>query len=289
MRKKILVCGSAGFLMSNFMRYILYRSKDFEIVSVDILTELEDYKRVYLNRSHRFYIGDVTDKSFMEKLMYVEKPNWIINGVGLLSSQKSRRQHLDTVTKSAMVLSEFNIPIIQPMSHPEYDPYKSNFFSSQFVSLTKGVPLILPECFGLRQKSNTGLAKIIKSALSNEKIYIDNVSAKAWAYAEDVASLIWYIIENDIHKEIKMPPLGFLTVEEITLDIIKILGSSSQISRMSDYSVSDKEGLWNLEIRNYPIEDRKLVVEGWLPDSKNLETVLKKTVLWYKTNKWAIK
>ena len=78
---KVLVLGSAGFLMSNFMRYVSYRSKDFEFVSVDKLTSPENIRFVYRNRNHQFYIGDTSDKYFMDRVIYVEKPDIIVNGI----------------------------------------------------------------------------------------------------------------------------------------------------------------------------------------------------------------
>jgi dTDP-D-glucose 4,6-dehydratase len=40
-------------------------------------------------------------------------------------------------------------------------------------------------------------------------------------------------------------------------------------------------------MRSYPIENME--IKGWLPDSKNIESAIEKTVLWYKANQWALK
>ena len=79
--KKVLILGSAGFIMSNFLRYILYRSKEYFFVSIDkFLTE--NYHMIYLHRQHNFYVGDACDKDFLKKIINMEKPDSIIIGTG---------------------------------------------------------------------------------------------------------------------------------------------------------------------------------------------------------------
>ncbi len=69
--RKVLVLGSAGFLMSNMMRYMLYRTKDFEFVSLDSLASVSDHCRVYTHRKHSFHIGDAGDPELLERIMWV--------------------------------------------------------------------------------------------------------------------------------------------------------------------------------------------------------------------------
>ena len=69
-KRKLLVCGSAGFMMSNFIRYLFYMTRDtkeFDIVSVDKLINMNDCKRLYLHPSHKFYIGDIANEHFLKR------------------------------------------------------------------------------------------------------------------------------------------------------------------------------------------------------------------------------
>ena len=61
---KMLVTGGAGFIGSNFIRYMLGRHKDLEIVNFDVLTyagNLESLKDVEGDSRYSFIKGDITD------------------------------------------------------------------------------------------------------------------------------------------------------------------------------------------------------------------------------------
>ena len=264
---KLLVCGSAGFLMSNFMRYLMYRSKDYEIISVDKLIHPEDFKRVYLNKNHRFYIGDVSNEYFMDRLIYIEKPNYIINGIGHLSFEPDKMElHRKTILDSIFTLSKYNIPVIQLAS--EFDIQFEKIFSKN------GPMLILPNCFGFRQRSTVGLAKVINDIINSNEPIITSTKKLPWVFAEDVASFIWYIIEKNITETVKMPPLGFMDTKTMVEMIFRILNKNTKI-KVIPYVGGNEV---------YPIKP----FQDWVPDSLSLENSIEKTTNWFKTNKWAL-
>jgi len=286
MKKKVLVCGSAGFLMSNFMRYVLYRSKEFEIVSVDKLIKPEDFQRVYLNRNHKFYIGDITDEYFMDRLIHIEKPDWIINGVGYFSTNLPKRVelHAKTIVESAILLSKYKIPTIQLGQDPYVDRFGYNHMAAQFV-LQNDTMLILPNCFGLRQKPVAGLAQMIGGILGSKVVFTHH-QRWPWVYAEDVASLIWYIIEKEIKGEIKMPPLGFMNLETMAQIVCGELKENPKVIEVKQDVTPFDNGFWE-PMCYWP--DKGSDLEGWAPDSENLESAILKTVSWYKANSWALR
>ncbi|EKJ88717.1 dTDP-glucose 4,6-dehydratase [Leptospira meyeri] len=70
-KKKILVTGSAGFIGSNFVPYLLDLYKDSFIVSLDKLTyagNLENLSEVSENSRHRFVKGDICDPQIIDEL-----------------------------------------------------------------------------------------------------------------------------------------------------------------------------------------------------------------------------
>ena len=79
--KKILVTGGAGFIGSNFIRYIL-RNKKYSIVNLDCLTyagNLENLSDVAKHKNYKFIRGDITDKKLIDNLFSREKFYGVIN------------------------------------------------------------------------------------------------------------------------------------------------------------------------------------------------------------------
>jgi nucleoside-diphosphate-sugar epimerase len=271
--KKILVCGSAGFLISNFMRYVLYRSKDFEFVSVDNLKNPEYYKLVYINKNHKFYVGDVSDKYFMDRIINIENPEVIINGVSC-GAKHTVGELFSTYHQSIEVLMSCGIPVIN-LSYPD-GVLEGHFFKCNYntVTINNGTILELPNCFGWRQKTNFGFAKVLKNLIINNVAEMNDIKLP-WAYAEDVASYLWYIVEKQEYgKILKMPILGKMSIKDMvwlsisTLDIKNVKFVDSEIS-------------WSPYVNEYVNVNTK-----WVPDSSSVEDSLQKTVRWYSVNKW---
>src|SRR4030042_499555 len=69
---KLLVTGGAGFIGSNFVRYILKEYPDYEIINLDLLTyagNLENLKDVEKNPNYKFVKGDIADKNLVNGLV----------------------------------------------------------------------------------------------------------------------------------------------------------------------------------------------------------------------------
>lgn len=285
--KKILLCGASEFLMSNVIRYMSYRTKDYEFISIDGLKNKEDYKLIYVNRNHKFYIGDVTDKKFMDRLIFIEKPDVIINGINndytaLLENPTALEEYKTHL--GSVVLENYNIPVIQ-LSHPE----KNNSYYQNICDMTfknDGVVLEIPNCFGIRQKTNFGFAKIIKDAIEYSYelgYYMPTVEVSSkngkWAYAEDVASFIWFIMEQDFFGKqsrlMRIPHIGSFSTEDVIKDVEEVL------NKKINYEIVEP---WKNFIYDYDKENNV----DWKPDTYNFNGNLKKTIGWYMVNKWAL-
>ena len=70
--KNIIVTGGAGFIGSNFIKYILNKNKDVKIINIDKLTyagNLENLKEVEKNPRYVFKKVDISDAINIEKIM----------------------------------------------------------------------------------------------------------------------------------------------------------------------------------------------------------------------------
>ena len=69
---RILVTGGAGFIGSNFLRYIIEKYPDYKVVNLDKLTyagNLENLRDVKNNSNYRFIRGDICDKKTVDSVV----------------------------------------------------------------------------------------------------------------------------------------------------------------------------------------------------------------------------
>ena len=79
---KIFVAGGAGFIGSNFIRYILNKHKNARILNYDKLTysgNLDNLKDLVKDRRYDFVKGDVADKKRLDEVFKNFKPDYVIN------------------------------------------------------------------------------------------------------------------------------------------------------------------------------------------------------------------
>ncbi len=81
---KLMVTGGAGFIGSNFIRYVLSRDSEIEIINVDKLTyagnlaNLHDVESRYSER-YTFHMGDICDREFIKQTVVNCNVEAIIN------------------------------------------------------------------------------------------------------------------------------------------------------------------------------------------------------------------
>lgn len=81
-KRTILVCGGAGFIGSNFIRYIFAKYPKVKIVNFDKITysgNKDNLKEFVSDTRYRFIKGDVADKKRVDDIFKRYKPDYVIN------------------------------------------------------------------------------------------------------------------------------------------------------------------------------------------------------------------
>jgi dTDP-glucose 4,6-dehydratase len=77
-KRNLLVTGGAGFIGTNFIRYVLEEMENWRVVNLDALTyagnltNFQDLSTSLENR-HRFIHGDIRNESLLDHLFAEEK------------------------------------------------------------------------------------------------------------------------------------------------------------------------------------------------------------------------
>lgn len=80
--KRYLVTGGAGFIGSNFIRYILDKYDDVFVVNLDKLTyagNLNNLKEFENNPNHKLVVGDICDRELVSKLFMEYNFDFVVN------------------------------------------------------------------------------------------------------------------------------------------------------------------------------------------------------------------
>ena len=315
-KKKVLITGSCGFIFSNFIRLALKEEKsDYKYISVDKIATGHSMHNVYANRGHKFYIGDIADAHFVDKLFQLERPDIVIHGAA--------ESHVDDSIVSASNFITSNVLGTQVMVDAsvkydverfiyistdevygqlktEYDeawtetsplaprnPYAASKAAGELVvsaaSVTHGLQCnITRSCnnYGPRQSTKNLIPKIIKNILNKEKIpiYGQGQHLREWIHVADNCRAILTIMKH-------APPNGVYNISagcetsnlELTNEICNIMGSGHDLISF----VEDRKG----HDFRYAMQCLNLKSLGWQPSFK-YKKGLDHTIKWYIRNRW---
>lgn len=80
--KNILVTGGAGFIGSNFIKFILGKNENYFIVNLDLLTyagNLENLKEIEGDINYKFIKGDIKDKKLVDSIFQKYNIDTVVN------------------------------------------------------------------------------------------------------------------------------------------------------------------------------------------------------------------
>ena len=311
---KLLVTGGAGFIGSNFIRYILKKYPDYEIVNLDLLTyagNLENLKDVKSNKNYKFVKGDIADKELVNSL--VKDVDAIVNFAAESHVDRSILDSSDFIrtnivgTHNLLEAAKMNelkrfhhISTDEVFGHlgpndpafNENTPYapRSPYSASKAASdhlvrayfHTFGLPITISNCsnnFGPFHFPEKLIPLAITNLIENKKIpvYGDGMQIRDWLYVEDHCEAINLILQKGkIGETYCIGGNSEKTNMEIVKKILELLGKGEE---MIEY-VKDRPG----HDRRYAIDFSKIKNElGWQPRT-SFEDGMEQTVEWYKTN-----
>jgi dTDP-glucose 4,6-dehydratase len=311
---RLLITGGAGFIGSNFVRYILREHPDWQVVNLDRLTyagNLENLKDIRSDSRYRFILGDIADREPMDKLFsqgfdvvvnfaaesHVDRsildasPFMRTNVQGPQVLLEGARQHrvklflqvsTDEVYGSLRAEGKFNeeSPLL-PSS-----PYSASKAAADLLcrayQQTYGLPVIITRCsnnYGPYQFPEKLIPLTITNALEGKPIpvYGDGLNVRDWIHVEDHCCALDLVIQKGKQGEIYN--IG-ADNERTNLEMVRrILDMVEKPPSLITF-VSDRPG----HDRRYALDTTKIRRElGW--ESKHsFEEALKRTVEWYIEN-----
>ncbi|ARO57655.1 TPA: dTDP-glucose 4,6-dehydratase [Bacillus cereus] len=312
---KVLVTGGAGFIGSNFVRYMVKKYPEYNIVNLDSLTyagNLENLKDIEELSNYKFVKGDIADRQFINQLFKEEKFDYVLNFAA--------ESHVDRSITNPDIFIQTNIQgtqvLLDAAKNAEVKKYlqvstdevygtlgETGYFTeetplasnSPYSSSKAGADLLVRayhETFGLpvnitRCSNNYGpfhfpeklIPLMIINALNDKQlpVYGDGLNVRDWLHVEDHCQAIDLVLHKGKNGEVyNVGGNNERTNIEIVKTILKALGKPESLIKY----VTDRPG----HDRRYAIDATKLREElGWSP-KYNFDTGIEQTIKWYLEN-----
>ncbi|OUB96872.1 dTDP-glucose 4,6-dehydratase [Bacillus thuringiensis serovar medellin] len=312
---KVLVTGGAGFIGSNFVRYMVNKYPEYNIVNVDSLTyagNLENLKDIEELSNYKFVKGDIADRQFINQLFKKEKFDYVLNFAA--------ESHVDRSITNPDIFIQTNIQgtqvLLDAAKNAEVKKYlqvstdevygtlgETGYFTeetplasnSPYSSSKAGADLLVRayhETFGLpvnitRCSNNYGpfhfpeklIPLMIINALNDKQlpVYGDGLNVRDWLHVEDHCQAIDLVLHKGENGEVyNVGGNNERTNIEIVKTILKALDKPESLIKY----VTDRPG----HDRRYAIDATKLREElGWSP-KYNFDTGIEQTIKWYLEN-----
>lgn len=308
---KLFITGGAGFIGSNFIRYILNKYPGYKVINYDKLTyagNLDNLRDVEKNPRYKFIKGDICDFKLINK--YIKTSDIIVNFAaethvdrsilnadefirtavnGTFSLLESARAN--KIKKFVHISTDEVYGSILKGSFSEESPLRPNspyaaakassdlLVRSYFV--TYGLPAIITRCsnnYGPYQYPEKVIPLFVTNAMDNINLplYGDGKNVRDWLYVIDHCRGIDIAMHKGKNGEVYNIGGGTeMTNIELTKKVLKIMGKPLSLIK----KVTDRPG----HDRRYSIDCSKLKKLGYKP-LYSFEKALSETVEWYIEN-----
>lgn len=315
---KILITGGAGFIASNYIKYILSAYPDYYIINVDKLTyagNLENLKDIESSNRYTFIKGDICDRKLLEGIEF----DAIINFAAESHVDRSildARPFLQTNiigTNNILEIAKQRDCIFLHISTDEvYGSTEKGFFHEDSPLLpnspyaaskaasdllvrsymeTHNLKAMITRCsnnYGPYQFPEKLIPLVILNAINKKPIpvYGDGMNVRDWIYVLDHCKAVDDVFHKGVMGEVYN--IGSRN-ERPNIEIVKlILKKVAEKLNLDEGSlmdmitfVEDRKG----HDRRYAIDPRKIEQQiGWKPAMNFIEGITK-TIEWYISNK----
>ena len=312
--QNILVTGGAGFIGSNFARYMLKKYPAYRIVVYDKLTyagNLDNLRDLEANPHYAFVRGDICDATAVEGAVRAHAIDMIINFAAETHVDRSIMDpdaFIQTDVYGTYVLLEaakkFGLRYHQVGTDEVYgwvaegsskeddrllprSPYSASKAGADLLiyayNVTYGVPVTLTRGannIGPYQYPEKAVPLFVTNAIDNLPIplYGDGKQMRDYQFVLDHCEAIDLVAHHGTLGEVYNVGTGIETHNiDMARLILKLLGKPESLIQ----HVPDRPG----HDRRYALDVSKLRALGWQP-THNFEQGLEKTVKWYVENEW---
>jgi dTDP-glucose 4,6-dehydratase len=310
---KILVTGGAGFIGSNFIRYLLSAEGEHQVVNFDALTyagNLANLELVATDARYRFVRGNICDpssvsaamqgcdavvhfaaESHVDRSIYEPGPVIETNVTGTFVLLKVARElgvsrfvHVSTDE----VYGDIPAGAFSDEEHPlrPNSPYaaakaSSDLLVRSFVR-TYGFPAVITRAsnnYGPCQFPEKFIPLMLCNALEDKPlpIYGDGLQERDWLHVVDHCRALHMVLQHGTVGEVYN--IGGSSIEQnltVARCLLRILGKPESLLQY----VTDRPG----HDRRYALDCSKIRRQlGWEPQVP-LEQGLRETVAWYRDN-----
>ncbi|MBU1132469.1 dTDP-glucose 4,6-dehydratase [Patescibacteria group bacterium] len=313
---KLLVTGGAGFIGSNFIRYILNKYPDYQIINLDKLTyagNLENLKDFEYHPNYKFVRGDILNSELLEHIAadcdiivhfaaesHVDRSvlgaddfirtNVLGTQVLLETARKlgnKRFHHISTdEVFGSLPLEDSDKAFIEETPYEPRSPYSASKAASDHLVRayfhTYGLPITISNCsnnYGQYMFPEKMIPLFITNLLQGEKVplYGDGKNVRDWIHVDDHCSAVDAVIHRGkIGETYVVGARCEKSNIELTKMILSCMGFGDE---MIEY-VKDRPG----HDRRYAIKPYKIQAElGWRPQI-DFDSGIRSMIDWYMNN-----
>ncbi|PXY71329.1 dTDP-glucose 4,6-dehydratase [Candidatus Parvarchaeota archaeon] len=313
MHNRIIITGGAGFIGSNFIRYMTKKYPNYQFINIDNLTysgNKNNLKDLESSHNYQFIEEDICNTEAMNKVIKegdivinfaaeshvdnsIKNPSIFIktNVLGthsILEAARKKKAKLFLQISTDEVYGSLNFEqesskethFLKPSS-----PYSGSKAAAEMVCIgnirTFQQPIIITRSsnnFGPYQYPEKVIPLFLTNLFEDKKVplYGEGKNVRDWIYVEDNCSALDTIIHQGIPGDIYNIGGGNeISNFQLTKEILKTCGKDES-------SIEYVEDRLGHDLR-YSIDSSKTKSLGWKPQH-DFKDALKLTVEWYKNN-----